>query len=155
MFVHFFCWRGAICGFNVENCQHADLHTRAQMCWYLTTGRRPPRITRRVMNTVTRGWVGAPNERAPFRFHDAVVGFADRCLSRARRISDSNWTLLMSFSQLGPTPAQEWFFSVFFGILDLFKWGFVLIASGTEILWRVQYLWSSKFFWQHFASASA
>ena len=44
--VHFFCSRGAICGFNVENCQHADdLHTRAHMCWYLTTGRRPPRIT--------------------------------------------------------------------------------------------------------------
>ena len=31
-------------------------------------GRRPPRITGRGVNTATRGWVGAPNERAPFRF---------------------------------------------------------------------------------------
>ena len=45
-----------------------------------TPGRRPPRITARFVNTVTRGWVGAPNERAPFRFHGVVVGFVDRCL---------------------------------------------------------------------------
>ena len=43
-----------------------------------TPGRRPPRVTGRVENTETRGWVGAPNERAPYRFHDAVVGFVDR-----------------------------------------------------------------------------
>ena len=46
------------------------------MLLYQTPGRRLPRITGRVVNTVvTRGWVGAPNERAPFRIHDAVVGF--------------------------------------------------------------------------------
>ena len=28
-----------------------------------------------------RVWVGARNERAPFRIHDAAVGFVDRCLS--------------------------------------------------------------------------
>ena len=32
--------------------------------------RRPPRITGRVVNTVARGWVGARDERAPFRLHD-------------------------------------------------------------------------------------
>ena len=45
------------------------------MFLYQTHSRRPPHITGRVVNTVTRGWVGAPNERIPFRFHDAVVGF--------------------------------------------------------------------------------
>ena len=43
---------------------------------YQTPGRRPPRITGRSVNAGTRGWVGAPNERAPFRFHGAVVGFS-------------------------------------------------------------------------------
>ena len=42
------------------------------------------------VNTVTRGWVGAPNERAPFRFHGAVVDFVDRCLSRTRDLVASN-----------------------------------------------------------------
>ena len=53
-----------------------------QQCLYQTLRRRPPRITGRFMNTVTRGWVGAPNERAPFKFHGAVVDFVDRCLSK-------------------------------------------------------------------------
>ena len=43
-----------------------------------------------VLWTLTRGWVGAPNERAPFRFHDAVIGFVDRCLSRTRNLAASN-----------------------------------------------------------------
>ena len=60
------------------------------MCLYQTPGRRPPRITGRVVNAVTRGFVGAPSERAPFRFHDAVVGFVDRCLSRTRILAGSN-----------------------------------------------------------------
>ena len=34
-------------------------------------------ITGRVVNTATRGWVGAINERAPLTIHDAVVGFVD------------------------------------------------------------------------------
>ena len=43
---------------------------------YHTPGRRPPHITGRHVNTVTRGWVEAPNERTPFRFRDAVVGLS-------------------------------------------------------------------------------
>ena len=62
----------------------------AQRCLYQTPGRRPPRITGRVVTTVARGWNGAPNERAPFRFHDAVVSFVDRCLSRTRNLVASN-----------------------------------------------------------------
>ena len=66
------------------------LHSSAQMCLYQTSGRCPPPITGRFFNTVTKGWVGAPNERAPFRFHGAVVGFVDRCLSRTRNLAASN-----------------------------------------------------------------
>ena len=66
------------------------LHSSAQMCLYETPGRRPPRITGRFVNTVTRGWVGSPDERAPFRFHGAVVGFVDRCRSSTRILTASN-----------------------------------------------------------------
>ena len=62
-------------------------HSSAQMCLYQTPGRRPPRITGRLVNAVTRGWVGAPNKCAPFRFHGAVVGFVDRYLSRTRNLA--------------------------------------------------------------------
>ena len=74
------------------------LHSSAQMCLYQTPGPRPPPITGRFMKTVTRGWVGAPNERTPFRFHDAVVGFVDRCLSRTRNLAASNKHLVAFFS---------------------------------------------------------
>ena len=40
------------------------LHTRGQKLLYQTPGRCPPRINGRVVNTVTRRWVGAPIERA-------------------------------------------------------------------------------------------
>ena len=66
------------------------LYSSAQMCLYQTSGRRPPPITGRFVNTVTRGWVGAPNERALLRFHGAVVGFVDRCVSGARNLVASN-----------------------------------------------------------------
>ena len=69
------------------------LHTRERIFLYQTPGRRPPRITGRVVNTVTRGWVGAPNERAPFTFHGAVVGFVHRSLSRTRNLAGSNYQL--------------------------------------------------------------
>ena len=68
------------------------LHTSCQTFLYQTPGRRPPHITGRFVNTVTRGSVGAPNESAPFRFHGAVVGFVDRCLSRTRNLAASNFT---------------------------------------------------------------
>ena len=61
-------------------------NSSAQMCLYQTPGRRPPPITGRFVNTVTRGWVGAPNRRAPFRFHGAVVGF---CRSMSVQDSES------------------------------------------------------------------
>ena len=61
-------------------------------------GRRPPTITGRFVNTVTRGCVGAPNECAPFRFHGAVVGFVDPCLSRTRNFAASNYHLAEFFS---------------------------------------------------------
>ena len=57
---------------------------------YQTPGPRPPNVIGRRVNTVTRGCVGAPHERAPFRFHDAVVGFVDRRLSRTRNLAASN-----------------------------------------------------------------
>ena len=57
---------------------------------YQTPGRCPPRITGRVVNTVNRKWVGDFNERAPFRFHDAVVSLVDRYLSRTQDLAASN-----------------------------------------------------------------
>ena len=81
------------------------------MCSYQTSGRRPPPITGRVVNTtVTRGWVGAPNERAPFRFRGAVVDFVGRCLSRTRNLAASNY---FSQADLGPTSAEDFFPQVF------------------------------------------
>ena len=90
------------------------LHGSAQMYSYQTHGRRPPPITGHFVNTVTRGWVGAPNERAPFRFHGAVVGLVDRCLSRARNPAASNKHLAEFFSgrswaKIGPG-------MIFFGV---------------------------------------
>ena len=43
-----------------------------------------PHITGLRVETVTLGCVGAPTERAPFRFRHAVSVFADRCLTRTR-----------------------------------------------------------------------
>ena len=91
------------------------------MCLYQTSGRRPPPITGRFMNTVTRGWVGAPNERAPFRFHGAVVGFVDPCLSRTRNLAASNKHLAEFFSgRSWPRSAQELFFVWVFEKLETF-----------------------------------
>ena len=114
------------------------LHSSAQMCLYQTPGRRPPPITGRFENTVTRGWVGAPNERNPLRFHGAVFGFVDQCLSRTRNLAASNKHLAEFFSgrswpKIGPG-------IIFFGVFEKFETffrRFSLIASGTEIFWRV------------------
>ena len=108
------------------------------MCFYQTPGRRPPRITGRFVKAVTRGWVGAPNERAPFIFHGAVVGFVDRCLLSTRNLAASDQHLAELFS------GRSWpkicpgitFFGVF-GRFETFFRRFVLIASGTEIFLRV------------------
>ena len=66
------------------------LHSSAHMCLYQTPGPRPPPITGRFVNTETRGLVGAPNERGPFRFHGAVVDFVDRFLSSTRNLATSS-----------------------------------------------------------------
>ena len=90
------------------------VQSSAQMCLYQTPGRRPPRITGRFVNTVTRGWVGVANERAPFRFHGAVVGFVDRRLSRTRNLATSNQRLAEIFSGRSWTKiGQELFFPGF------------------------------------------
>ena len=112
-----------------------QVYSSTQMCLYQTPGRRPPPTTGRCLNTVTRGWVGAPNGRAPFRFHSAVVGFVDRCLSKTRNLAGSNkhWA---KFSQadLGPRSAQEYFFSGFLKSLIFFFRRFAFIASGARSL---------------------
>ena len=115
------------------------LHSSAKMCLYQTPGRLPPPITGCFVNTVTRGWVGAPNERTPFRFHGAVVCFVDRCLSRTRNLAASNKHFVAEFfsGQSWPKMGPRIFFSFFFFSLKLFFRRFVLIASGTEIFWRV------------------
>ena len=124
------------------------LQSSAQMCLYQTPGRRPPPITGRFVNTVTRGWVGAPNGRGPFRFHGAVVGFVDRCLSRTRNRAASNKHLAEFFSgrswaKIGP----GMIFSGFLISLKPFFRRFVLIARGTQIFRRI----SSKVYllWKH------
>ena len=88
---------------------------------YQTPGRRPPPVTGRFVSTGTRGWVGAPNGRAPFRFHGAVVGLSiDVCPGLG--ISPLRTNIWLSFSQadLGPRSAQELFFSGFLKSLKLF-----------------------------------
>ena len=73
---------------------------------FQTRGRRPPHITGRRVKIVTR--VGAPNERVPLRFHDAIVLLVDRCLP-------GTWNLAalisLSFCQadFAPTSRQECF----------------------------------------------
>ena len=69
--------------------------------------------------TVTRRWVGAPNERAPIRFHGAVVGFVAKCLSRTRNLAASNTHLAEFFSgrswpKIGPG-------IIFFGVFEKFE----------------------------------
>ena len=103
------------------------LHGSAQMCLFQTPGRRPPRIIGRFENTLTRGWVGAPNERAPFRFRGAVVDFVDRCLSRTRNLAASNKHLAEFFSgrswpQIGPG-------IIFFGVLKSLQQFFEYLRS--------------------------
>ena len=58
--------------------------------------------------------------------------------SESRRFILNIW---LSFSQadLGPRSAQEFFFFGFLESLELFFLRLVLVASGTEILWRVKY----------------
>ena len=62
-------------------------HTSGQMFLHQTTpGRRPP-LVNGVVNSVTRGRIGAPNECVPFRFHDAVTDFRSMSACRGLGIS--------------------------------------------------------------------
>ena len=123
------------------------------MCLYQTPGRRPSPITGRFVNTVTRGWVGARNERAPFRFNGAVVIFLSIDVFPGLGIPPLRTNIWLSFSQadLGPRSAQEFFFSGFLKSLKLFFRRFVLIASGTEIFWRIFEI-LTFFLWKHSVS---
>ena len=106
------------------------LHSSAQMCLYQTPGRRPPPLTGRFVNTVTRGRVGTPNERAPFRFHGAVVGFVDRCLFRTRNLAASNKHLAEFFSdQFWPKIGPR---IIFFGVFEKFETFFSKICAHSE-----------------------
>ena len=107
------------------------VHSSSQMCLYQTPGRRPPPITGRFVNTVTRGWVGAPNGPAPFRFHGAVVGFVDRCLYRTRNLAASNKHLAEFFSgrswlKIGPAGM------IFFGVFEKIGTFFSKICAHSE-----------------------
>ena len=104
----------------------------AQMCLYQTPGRRPPPITGRFVNTVTRGWVGAPNERAPFRFHGAVVVFVHRCLSRSRNLAASSKHLVEFFSGRSWPKIGPGTFFVFVFFLKSLKLFFLKICAHSE-----------------------
>ena len=86
--------------------------------------RRPAgarKITGRRVNTVTRGWAGARNERAQFRLHGAVVGFVDRCLSWTRNLA-ANISCRRVFLRpiLPQLPVRNVFFRLF-SSFDLFQ----------------------------------
>ena len=75
-------------------------------------------------------WVGVPNERAPCRFHGAVVGFIDRCLSRTRTLAASSEHLAEFFSgrswpKIGPG-------ITFFGVFEKFETFFSKICAHSE-----------------------
>ena len=100
------------------------------MCLYQTPGRRPQPITGRFANIVTRGWVGAPNRRAPFRFHGAVVDVVDRCLSRTRNLAASNKHLAEFFS--GRSWPKIGLGMFFFGVFEKFETFFSKICAHSE-----------------------
>ena len=122
-------WIRSLGGEKLPAASNALLHSSAQMCLYQTPGRRPPPITGLFVNTVTRGWVGAPNGRAPFRFHGAVIVFVDRCLSRTRNLAASNKHLA---GFLRPILAQDRPRNFFFGVFEKFEAFFSKICAHSE-----------------------
>ena len=102
------------------------LHSSAQMCLYQTPGRRPPPIVGRFVNTVTRGWVGAPDGRAPFRFHGAVVGLSiDGCPGLGISPLRTNMPILAQDRKIGPG-------ITFFGVFEKFATFFSKICAHSE-----------------------
>ena len=108
------------------------VHSSAQMCLYQTPGRRPPPITGRFVNTVTRGGSEplTSASRSDFMAQSLVLSI-DVCPGLG--ISPLRANIWMSFSQadLGPRSAQHFCFWGIFKSLKLFFRRFVLIASGT------------------------
>ena len=66
------------------------LHTSRQMCHQQKPDRRPPQIAGRRVSAVHQGGVGAPNELATFRVHDAVVNFVEQSVWRTRNCAASD-----------------------------------------------------------------
>ena len=100
------------------------------MCLYQKSGRRPPPITGRFVNTATRVRGGAPNERASFRIYGAFVGFVDRCLSKTRNLAASNKPLApflsgRSWPKIGPGMS-------FFGVFEKFETFLSKICAHSE-----------------------
>ena len=100
------------------------------MCLNQKSGRRSPPITGRFVNTATRVRVGAPNERAPFRFHGARAGFVDRCLSKTRNLAASNKPLApflsgRSWPKIGPGMS-------FLGVFEKFETFLSKICAHSE-----------------------
>ena len=66
-----------------QTCKYAHFlpsERDGEYCGLFSVPQRPKVTSYRVNTAVDLGWVGAPDERALFRFHDVVVGFVDRCL---------------------------------------------------------------------------
>ena len=63
---------------------HTSVYQRPNI-FSQTPGRRPAHITGYSVNSVTLGRIGAPNERAPFRFRDAIAVY---CRSMSDEDSD-------------------------------------------------------------------
>ena len=92
------------------------------MSWYQTPGRRPPPITGRFVNTVTRGWVGAPNGRTPFQ-----ISWRSRWFFRSMSVHDSEsrsfeytfgWVFLRPF--LAQDRPRNYFFRGFWKVFETF-----------------------------------
>ena len=87
---------------NVIFCRLFSIHQRPNV-FSQALGRRPQHITGRLVNTVSLGWVGTPNEHAPFRVHDAGNDFVFQCLTRYR-IADHG--VEVSYQLCGPCPCK-------------------------------------------------
>ena len=74
----------------IESFCFSFLHASHQMRFQQKLDRRPPQITGRGVSAVHQGGVGAPNELATFRIHDAVVDFVERSVWRTRNCAVSN-----------------------------------------------------------------
>ena len=74
----------------IESFRLSYVHTSRQMCFKQKPDGRPPQITGHRVSAVHQGEVGAPNELATSRVHDAVVDFVERSVWRTRNCAASN-----------------------------------------------------------------